>query len=64
MAKKVRPEATEYLRTGEAAELLGVHKRSVLNAIARGTLPALKLSKRTFRVSREALAEYGRRVEA
>jgi excisionase family DNA binding protein len=46
----------------EAAKVLRIGRRAVLAAVARGTLPAAKLSLRWFRNPRAAVAELAGRA--
>lgn len=47
-------DARPFVKTGEAARLLGVHAGTVRAAVARGDLPGIRLGSTTF-VSRVAL---------
>jgi excisionase family DNA binding protein len=56
---------SEYLTAAEAAKLLGLGKRSILNRIAAGTLPAVQLNGvRRFLIHRDVLAAQIVPVEA
>jgi excisionase family DNA binding protein len=57
-AGKPEPAASsKWLSTTQAADLLGVRSRAVVKAIARGRLPATRVSNR-HRISREDLEHY------
>jgi excisionase family DNA binding protein len=49
----VAPE--EWLTTGQAAELLGVHRSTLLRYVEEGRLPARRLPTGHYRVRREDL---------
>jgi len=51
----------EYVSTSAAAALLGVTRGTLLKAVARGSVPVLRLSPRCFRFDLEALREAGLR---
>lgn len=51
-----KPEAGKALSPAEVARRLGVCRKTVHRMIARGTLPAVHLSRRAIRVPEAALA--------
>lgn len=51
--------ANQWLTVRQVAAELGVHPETVYDAIRRGNLPAVRLSRRTIRVSRAALEAAG-----
>jgi excisionase family DNA binding protein len=51
-------ELPEYSKIPQVAEVLGLSTASVWRLIWRGDLPSVRVSERSVRVSREALAGY------
>lgn len=49
----------EYLSTGEAARILGVHYAAVWQMIQRGRLPGMKVG-RNWIIPRDALLEFAK----
>lgn len=47
-----------YMSPAQVAEFLGISSDSVLRAVARGDLPAVKLSARVIRIARTDLDAY------
>ena len=50
------------MSAAEAAEILGVSYQSVLRAIRRGDLPALKFGKRKWLIAKESIEELMRKM--
>jgi excisionase family DNA binding protein len=48
--------ADKYLNTKEAADLLGVNKRTLMTLVNRRLIPVIRLSARTLRFDRNAIA--------
>ncbi|MCI6584052.1 MAG: helix-turn-helix domain-containing protein [Mobiluncus sp.] len=48
----------EFFSVNQVAELVGVHPKSVYRWIHGGQLPAVRLGRRSVRVTREALAAF------
>jgi excisionase family DNA binding protein len=48
--------ADKYLNTQEAADLLGVNKRTLMTLVNRKLIPVIRLSARTLRFDRNAIA--------
>ena len=48
---------TDYYTIGEVSELLRVNKRTVNTYIKNGTIPAVRLTKKTIRIPKKEFAE-------
>jgi excisionase family DNA binding protein len=53
----------DLISTGEAAQLLGVHRTTVARYIAEGRLPAKRLPGGQFRIRRDEVLKLLREVE-
>lgn len=51
------PDIKDYYTTGEAAEILGFHVKSLFIMVNRGTLASLKVG-RTLLISKKSVEEY------
>lgn len=60
LAARSNEPAPEYLTTKQAAELVGVHPRSVIRLVRDEGLPAIKLGDKTMRYDRAAVLEWMR----
>ncbi|MEZ5116965.1 MAG: helix-turn-helix domain-containing protein [Candidatus Nanopelagicales bacterium] len=54
----------DYLTIRQAAEILGVHQRTVRRRISDGSLPAYRLGPQLIRIRPDDLARLGRRIPA
>ena len=58
------PRSREYLTTGQAADILGVSRQTIVNWVQRGQLPGVRLGGRTLLHRDAVLGEVDRLKEA